>query len=163
MWDACRFCTGNRGLFAWSCRRRVFRSRWFSVRAVGRTGPKGGRGYPPLDPAQGWGGDPHLSGKDRRGVIPLPPVCVPEVLGMVQVPGRVRWFFRPVQSGREIIPNYKKKLFYEATVTVPRMNGWMVQRYGYVPVWLNVNWNVSPWWSTGELSTSGDGATDVTV
>src|SRR5208282_1066746 len=58
---------------------------------------------------------------------------------------------------------HKKDVFYGATVTVPLMNGWMVHMYVYVPVWLNVNWNVSPWWSRGELSTAGDGATEVTV
>jgi hypothetical protein len=38
----------------------------------------------------------------------------------------------------------KKDLFYGATVTVPRMNGWMLHMYMYVPVRLNVNWNVFP-------------------
>jgi hypothetical protein len=38
----------------------------------------------------------------------------------------------------------KKDLVYGATITVPLMNEWMLHMYVYVPVWLNVNWNVSP-------------------
>ena len=57
----------------------------------------------------------------------------------------------------------KKDLFYCATTTVPLMNRWILHMYVYVPVWLNVNWNVSPWLSNGELNVTGEGNTDVMV
>jgi hypothetical protein len=55
IWDACCFCTGNAGLFAWSCRRRGFACGHFWCVVVGRTGPEGGRGYPPPARTHGWG------------------------------------------------------------------------------------------------------------